>query len=215
MAKRLEPWLPAAFLDRDGVLVRLVRRDGRWVAPRRIEEFALLPGAAAAVEALRCAGLPVVVVTNQPDLARGTLSPAVLDEMHRRLAAQLALDAIYTCPHDDGDGCACRKPRPGLLVRASLELGIALGQSFLVGDSWRDIEAGHAAGCRTIALPEAGPPAPAGGPRADFRAADLRAAAAMILRELRRRHRRGVLHLRPLVHRRPVSAAPSLGVWSR
>ncbi len=182
-----EPRQPGVFVDRDGVLVRLVWRAGRWVAPRRLEEFALLPGAAAAVAALRAAGLPVVVVTNQPDLGRGLLEPGVLSEMHRRLAAQLVLDAIYVCPHDDRHRCGCRKPRPGLLLAAARDLALDLEQSFLVGDSWKDMEAGRAVGCATVRVPSPNPdPQP---PSAEFCAAGIGGAAAVILRELHRRER--------------------------
>ncbi len=175
---------PAVLLDRDGVLVRLVWRAGRWVSPRQLAEFALLPGAAAAVTRLRAAGLPVIVVTNQPDLARGLLEMRTLAEMHRQLAAQLAVDAIYVCPHDDADGCACRKPRPGLLLAAARDFSLDLRRSFLVGDSWKDIAAGQAVGCRTVHV--ASPALEAELGRADFSAAGISAAAELILRVLRR-----------------------------
>jgi D-glycero-D-manno-heptose 1,7-bisphosphate phosphatase len=183
---------PGVLVDRDGVLVRLLPRRGEWEAPLGLEEFRLLPGAAGAVARLRSAGLPVAVVTNQPELARGRLEPAVLAEMHRRLAAQLALDGIYVCPHDDppaGDRpCRCRKPRPGLLHRAAAELDLELSGSFLVGDGWRDIEAGRAAGVTTILV--ASPAELPAGVRPDRRAADLAGAATMILAEVERRRRR-------------------------
>ncbi|MCL6594778.1 MAG: HAD-IIIA family hydrolase [Firmicutes bacterium] len=176
------------LLDRDGVLVRLVWRAGRWVSPRRLEEFALLPGAAAALAQLRAAGLPVIVVTNQPDLARGLLAPQTLAEMNRKLAAQLGVEAIYVCPHDDADGCACRKPRPGLLLAAARDFALDLSRSFLVGDSWRDLAAGRAAGCMTVRV--ASPAQEAESAWADFSAAGIGAAAALILRTLRRQSAR-------------------------
>lgn len=198
---------PAVFVDRDGVLVRLVLRAGRWVAPQRLEEFVVLPGVAWAVATLRAAGLPVVVVTNQPDLARGLLNPDVLAEMHRRLAAQLTLDAIYVCPHDDGDRCGCRKPLPGLLQAAARDLGLDLGSSFLVGDTWRDIEAGRTAGCTTVLVP---PPEPEPvSPSADLCAASFSAAARVILRELQRRERRTY---KPVSYQRRALGAPR-GPW--
>lgn len=198
---------PAVFVDRDGVLVRLVSRAGRWLAPQRLEEFAVLPGVAWAVATLRAAGLPVVVVTNQPDLARGLLNPDVLSEMHRRLAAHLTLDAIYVCPHDDGDRCGCRKPLPGLLQAAARDLGLDLGSSFLVGDTWRDIEAGRAAGCTTVLVP---PPEPEPAlPSADLCAASFSAAARVILRELQRRERRTY---NPVSYQRRALGAPR-GPW--
>jgi D-glycero-D-manno-heptose 1,7-bisphosphate phosphatase len=140
----------ALFLDRDGVLNALVRRDGRWLSPLHFDEFALLPGVSRAVRALRKAGLVALVVTNQPELTRGRLHPAELGRMHAALGRAIELDGIYVCPHRDADGCACRKPLPGLLLSAARHWRISLRASFLVGDSPKDIAAGHAAGCRTI-----------------------------------------------------------------
>jgi len=141
---------PAVFLDRDGVLNKLVWREGRGVSPRALSEFEVLPEAAACVEALRRAGLLLVVVTNQPDIARGFLTPTELEGMHARLQELVQVDAIYVCPHDDSDRCSCRKPKAGLLLRASRELKIDLPLSYLVGDTWKDVAAGRAAGCKTI-----------------------------------------------------------------
>ncbi len=173
----------AVFLDRDGVLTRLVQRDGRDVSPRALAEFVVLPDAPPAVEALRRADLLAVVVTNQPDIARGALAPAELRRMHHRLLRAVPLDAIYTCPHDDADGCQCRKPKPGLLVRAAEELQISLKDSWMVGDSWKDIEAGKAAGCTTLLVEPAGT-APAG-IAADSVVSGLAVAAEVILQNCR------------------------------
>ncbi len=175
----------AVFLDRDGVLNRLVARNGQSVSPRRLAEFALLPGVRPAVAALRRASLLVIVVTNQPDVARGALTPAELERMHDRLLKTVPIDAIYACPHDEPDSCACRKPNPGLLRRASLDWNIHLETSFLVGDTWKDIAAGKAAGCATIQVGATlGAPV---GVAADFMVPDLPAAAEIILGELERR----------------------------
>src|SRR2546426_390814 len=175
----------AVFLDRDGVLNRLVARNGQSVSPRRLAEFALLPGVRPAVAALRRASLLVIVVTNQPDVARGALTPAELERMHDRLLKTVPIDAIYACPHDEPDGCACRKPKPGLLRRASLDWNISLETSFLVGDTWKDIAAGKAACCATIQVAATlGVPV---GVAADFMVSDLAAAAELILAELERR----------------------------
>ena len=141
---------PAVFLDRDGVLNRTDVRDGKPYAPRRVEDFRLLPGSASAVRQLRQAGFLVVVVTNQPDIANGHVSAAVVEAMHRELLRRVPIDAIEMCPHRDADGCVCRKPRPGLLLAAADRLGIDLEASFLVGDRARDIVAGHTAGCYTV-----------------------------------------------------------------
>ncbi len=140
----------AVFLDRDGVINRSEVRGGKPYAPTRAEDFELLPGAADAMVALRAAGWLVIVVTNQPDLATGKQSRTGIDAMHQPLRDAGMVDDIKVCPHVDADHCACRKPRPGMLLDAAREWGIDLNASIMVGDRWRDIEAGQAAGCRTI-----------------------------------------------------------------
>ena len=165
------------FLDRDGVLTDPVLRDGRTRAPLSLETLRIRPDAAEQVGRLHDAGFLAVVVTNQPEVATGELSPAVLDEMHARLRRTTGVDAIYTCPHTDADACSCRKPEPGLLRRAADDLGIGLGASFLVGDRWRDIDAGRAAGCTTILVEGA----ESEGARPDARAAGLAEAVTIIL----------------------------------
>ena len=140
----------AVFLDRDGVLNRSAVRDGHPFAPTSLEEFQLLPGVVEAVSQLRAAGFRLIVVTNQPEVATGKLPRAVLEQMHERLRAWLPLDDIKVCPHLEADACECRKPKPGMLLVAAREQGLDLGRSFMVGDRWRDVSAGRAAGCRTI-----------------------------------------------------------------
>ena len=196
---------PAVFLDRDGVLNQLVPcgPQSLLVAPRAAVDFVLLPGVRLAVGRLRRSKFLVVVVTNQPEIARGRLAPSELERMHRILRAHVPVDAIYVCPHDDANGCDCRKPRPGLLHRAAGDWPIALEDSFLVGDSWRDIEAGRAAGCRTILLAPANPASDSFG--ADFSAPNLSAAAYFILQPLRTR----------TVHPGGISAAPRKSALSR
>ena len=142
----------AVFLDRDGVLIRAPVVDGLPKSIRSVEELELEHGAAESCSALRDAGHLLVVVTNQPDVARGLLSREAVDAIHARLAELLPLDDIRVCPHDDADDCPCRKPRPGMLVDAALEHGIALERSFLVGDRRNDVEAGRAAGCTCVFL---------------------------------------------------------------
>jgi D-glycero-D-manno-heptose 1,7-bisphosphate phosphatase len=139
----------AVFLDRDGVISRAVVRDGKPYPPPSLEALEVLPGVADALEKLRAAGFVNVVVTNQPDVAAGRQRKEVVDTMHERLQSTLAIDAIKVCYHVDADGCACRKPKPGMLLEAARELGIDLGASFMVGDRWRDVAAGQAAGCRS------------------------------------------------------------------
>lgn len=143
---------PAVFLDRDGVLNRVFVRDGVTHPPTRVEEFELLPGAAEAVRRLHRAGVPLVVVTNQPDVARGRQTQDGVEAIHRRLLAELPMLHVLACYHDDGDGCACRKPKPGLLLEAAQRWWLDLRRSFLVGDRWSDVVAGQAAACRTILI---------------------------------------------------------------
>jgi D-glycero-D-manno-heptose 1,7-bisphosphate phosphatase len=143
---------PAVFLDRDGVLNRVFLRNGVTHPPAGVAQFELLPGVADAVHRLHAAGYKLVVVTNQPDVARGTQTRAEVEAMHACLRKLLPMLDVLTCFHDDGDNCSCRKPRPGMLLEAARRWRLDLEQSFLVGDRWRDVGAGQAAGCRTILL---------------------------------------------------------------
>jgi D-glycero-D-manno-heptose 1,7-bisphosphate phosphatase len=143
----------AVFLDRDGVINRALVRDGKPYPPRSLAELEILPGVVEACVRLKAAGFLLVVATNQPDVGRGTLTRETLDQLHAHLRTLLPLDRIEVCPHGGekyGQPCDCRKPRPGMLLRAAGELGIDLARSWMVGDRWRDVDCGHAAGCRTI-----------------------------------------------------------------
>lgn len=140
----------AVFLDRDGVLNKAYVRNGKPYSPDTIEEMIIVPDAAEALERLHQHGFRLLVATNQPDIARGRMTRAQVDAMNAYLRSKLPLDAIEMCTHDDADNCDCRKPKPGMLLRAAKRDGIALAESFMVGDRYRDIEAGHGAGCRTI-----------------------------------------------------------------
>src|SRR5579859_8169004 len=106
----------AVFLDRDGVLVREIVIDGQALAPTSLSAFHVLPEAAAQTQRLRQAGLRCLVFTNQPEVARGLLAVDTLEAMHRQLRDAVPLDEIYVCPHQDGDGCSCRKPGVGMLT---------------------------------------------------------------------------------------------------
>jgi D-glycero-D-manno-heptose 1,7-bisphosphate phosphatase len=142
----------AVFLDRDGVINRAYVREGKPYPPASLAEIEILPGVPQALMALRKAGFLLIVVTNQPDVARGTTSREAVEEINKYLAANLAIDEFHSCFHDTNDGCECRKPLPGALLAAAKIHGIDLGQSYMVGDRWRDIEAGRQAGCKTIFL---------------------------------------------------------------
>ncbi|MFM2130065.1 MAG: hypothetical protein RL477_1611 [Pseudomonadota bacterium] len=154
----------AVFLDRDGTINWNEVRGGKPYAPTRLEDYRWLPGAPEAIARFLAEGHLVIVVTNQPDLTTGKNSPAVIEEMHRRLRDELGVDDIFTCPHTEDQGCDCRKPRPGLLLQAARKWNIDLARSVMVGDRWRDVDAGKAAGCATVFIDHGytGEPAPEG-----------------------------------------------------
>jgi D-glycero-D-manno-heptose 1,7-bisphosphate phosphatase len=140
----------AVFLDRDGVLVVPQFREGRSFAPTTLAEFAIYPDAPRCVARLKEAGFFTVVVSNQPDVGAGRVARELVDEMSVRLRRAMPLDAIKICCHTNASPCACRKPRPGMLLEAAREIGLDLKESFMVGDRASDVEAGAAAGCRTV-----------------------------------------------------------------
>jgi len=171
----------AVFLDRDGVINRAFVRDGKPFPPPTPQDLEVLPGVPEALHELKSHGYELLVVTNQPDVGRGKQSREALDAMHQGLRALLPLDDILVCCHTDKDECDCRKPMPGMLLEAARKHNIDLAASFMVGDRWRDIEAGYNAGCRTILIdygyserpPDREP---------DLRVSSLREAADWIIR---------------------------------
>jgi D-glycero-D-manno-heptose 1,7-bisphosphate phosphatase len=140
----------AVFLDRDGVINRAVVREGKPYPPAGLEELEILPGVREALDQLKDAGFVLVVVSNQPDVARGTTARDAVETINAKLAESLPVDDFRMCYHDSGDGCDCRKPKPGMLLVAARDQGIDLSSSFMVGDRWRDVEAGQRAGCTTL-----------------------------------------------------------------
>lgn len=149
------PLRRAAFLDRDGVLNRAIVEEGHPRPPSCLSELEVLPDAPAALLALKAAGFLSLVVTNQPDVARGTQRRETVEEINSCLSRQLPIDEFLVCYHDDVDHCDCRKPRPGLLLEAARRHEIELARSYMVGDRWRDIEAGQNAGCWTVFIDRA------------------------------------------------------------
>jgi D-glycero-D-manno-heptose 1,7-bisphosphate phosphatase len=143
---------PAVFLDRDGVINQISVSNGVPHPPAGIEEFRFLPGVRAACEALNSAGYLLIVVTNQPDVARGTQTQEQVEQINRLVARELPVEFVLSCYHDDADGCECRKPKPGLLLAAAAKREIDLTSSFMIGDRWSDVQAGKAAGCKTILI---------------------------------------------------------------
>jgi D-glycero-D-manno-heptose 1,7-bisphosphate phosphatase len=170
----------AVFLDRDGVLNAALVREGKPYPPASLAEFVLLEGVREACAELKAAGFLLIVATNQPDVGRGTQTRESVEEMHRYLREQLPLDGVEVCFHPGGGvPCTCRKPAPGMLRRAAKELGIDLSASYMVGDRWRDIDCGVAAGCTAVFLERGYAEELRAQPA--FRAADLREAAGWIL----------------------------------
>ena len=154
----------AVFLDRDGVIVIPEFRRGRSFAPKRLEDFKFYPQAAVSLQRLKRAGFILAVVTNQPDVGNGLIPRSEVDAMHETMTRELPLDVVKACFHRQDDDCNCRKPKPGMLLEAAMELGINLKKSFMVGDRNSDVEAGRAAGCATVFIDlgyvEAAPDAP-------------------------------------------------------
>ena len=138
------------FLDRDGVLNAPRVVDGRPYPPRTLDELEVLPGVEDACRELAQAGLALIAVTNQPDIARGDAAEGDVQALNDALRERLGLDEVVMCPHDDADACDCRKPLPGMIISAARRWEIDLGRSVTVGDRWKDIAAGRAAGTRTV-----------------------------------------------------------------
>jgi histidinol-phosphate phosphatase family protein len=151
----------ALFLDRDGVILEALPR-GEYLT--RLDQLKLVDGIGDLVRMAKAAGYRTLVATNQPQVGRGLLSEDQLQVVHGRMSALLdgLLDAIYYCPHTDADACDCRKPKDGMLLRASREFQVALDRSIFVGDSDRDVLAGTTAGCRTVFIRNAHNAADAG-----------------------------------------------------
>ena len=144
----------AVFLDRDGVLNRPVVRDGLPCPHATLAEFELYPDVAEGCLELKAAGFLLIVVSNQPDVGRGAQTRETVEAIHDKLRAAVpALDDIEVCYHAGerhNDPCDCRKPKPGMLLRAATDHGIDLRRSFLIGDRWRDVDCAHGAGCLAI-----------------------------------------------------------------
>lgn len=140
------------FLDRDGVLNRAFPDGGTTCPPAGVAELELLPGVPDALARLRAAGFALVVVTNQPDVARGKQTREAVEEINAKMTADLPLLDVFACYHDSADGCACRKPKPGLLLAAAAKWNLDLPTAFLIGDRWSDVVAAHAAGCRAALI---------------------------------------------------------------
>jgi D-glycero-D-manno-heptose 1,7-bisphosphate phosphatase len=177
----------AVFLDRDGVLNRPIIRDRRPHPPSSLRDFELYDDVTQGCTELKAEGFLLVVVTNQPDVGRGMQQSSVVQAMHRKLRTDLTeIDRIEVCYHagdQQGQPCSCRKPKPGMVLRAARDLNIDLAASYLIGDRWRDIDCARAAGCRAIFIERGYDEALRGKP--DFVVSSFAQAADVVLCEAR------------------------------
>lgn len=142
----------AIFLDRDGVLNAAIVRNGKPYPPSSLSELSIPKDVPSALNSLKAAGFVLIGATNQPDVARGSTLRSLVEAINAEIMKTCPLDEIRVCYHDDVDGCMCRKPLPGLLLDAANDYSLDLSQSVMIGDRWKDIEAGQRAGCKTIWL---------------------------------------------------------------
>lgn len=140
----------AIFLDRDGVLNDAIVIDGKPYAPESAAQMVISSGVPEALMRLKAAGFFLIGATNQPDVSRGKTAKSTVEEINNVLMKKLPLDEITVCYHDDHDNCDCRKPKPGLLLQSAEKYQLSLADCYMVGDRWRDIEAGQKAGCQTV-----------------------------------------------------------------
>jgi len=143
----------AVFLDRDGIINRVVfRGSSKPIAPWTIDEFTFETDINMPLNEIKNSGYYLFVVTNQPDLSKGLVSPEVVTLFHKRISDELPIDEISVCPHIDEHNCFCRKPKPGMILALAKKYNIDLKSSYMVGDTWKDISAGSAAGCKTVLI---------------------------------------------------------------
>ena len=142
----------AVFLDRDGVLNRAKIISNKPYPPSNMDEMEILPGVHEGIQLLRHAGFKLIVITNQPDVARGITDVKIVNELNYFISQELKVDEIMCCFHDDIVNCTCRKPKPGMLFDAAKKWGINLSVSYLIGDRWRDIETANNANVTSILI---------------------------------------------------------------
>ena len=142
----------AIFLDRDGVINRVIMKEGKPYSPRKLSDFLFTAGIKEVLALLKEDDFILIVVTNQPDISRGLIRWDELNAIHDLIRSELPIDDIIVCPHDNDDNCDCRKPKPGMIVESARKWGINIESSFIIGDTWKDMGAGEKAGCTTILL---------------------------------------------------------------
>ncbi len=171
----------AIFLDRDGVINNTLLKMGKMRAPYTLEEFSFINGVREAVTKLKEKGFVLIVVTNQPDVARGWVSREGVDVVNQYVMSELEVDDLISCFHTEKDGCECRKPKPGMLTNSAKKWDVDLSRSFMVGDRMSDVEAGLAAGCTTILVGDGEEDVGLKSPH--FRAKDLNSSVQWILNQ--------------------------------
>jgi len=144
--------IKAVFLDRDGILNKAIVVHGKPYPPKSVNELVIPEGVKEGLKQLQELGYLLIVITNQPDVTRGTTPIKIVNDINNYLKQELNLDDIFCCFHDNADNCECRKPKPGMILTAAKEWNIDLESSFMVGDRWRDIETGKNAGIKTILI---------------------------------------------------------------
>jgi len=142
----------SVFLDRDGVINKVYIKDGLPQSPNSLDELKILPGVKESIIKLKKLNFICLMVTNQPNVSRKKIDKNSVIQMNNFLKNEIALDDIFVCYHDDSDNCNCRKPKPGLLLQAGKKWDVDFKKSFMIGDRWRDIQAGEKVGCKTIFL---------------------------------------------------------------
>lgn len=165
----------AVFLDRDGTIIRNFLEGETYAPLRTLDQFEILPSVSTAIDLLKSNSFLPIVVTNQPDLARGTVEMDFVTSTNKKLEMELGIKHFYVCPHDDQHNCPCRKPKPGMILTAAEDLGLSIVDSYLVGDSWKDIAAANSAGCSAFWIRNPAPKIPNG----DFRAVNSLYEAAL------------------------------------
>ena len=140
----------AVFLDRDGVVNLAYTRSGKPYPPKDLSQLVILPDVKESVKKLTKYGFVIVVVTNQPDISNGNSNFEIVNELHKEISSLTGIENFYVCPHIDSDNCKCRKPKPGLLLKAAEDLNLDVKKSYMVGDRWRDVGAGQSAGCKNF-----------------------------------------------------------------
>jgi D-glycero-D-manno-heptose 1,7-bisphosphate phosphatase len=142
----------AIFLDRDGVLNKAIIRNKKPYPPSCLSELEIIPGVYEGLQLLKHSGFKLIVISNQPDVSRGTLKIESVNEINNSIIEQLKIDEVICCFHDDIDNCDCRKPKTGMILEALKKWDIDLSLSYLIGDRWRDIETAKNIGVPSILI---------------------------------------------------------------